>query len=126
MRDLEYLNSIYESLEEGIGIKTTKLKPFYDSATGYEFNVRIPAIFQRIHVSFAQLAGCHIQLIILEITAEDPFFNVCDLFASGIVDEPAFSLFAVEEVARNNQLILSGIQIVPTERAALHGGVPSV
>ena len=36
MRDLEYLNSIYESLEEGIGIKTTKLKPFYDSATGYE------------------------------------------------------------------------------------------
>lgn len=36
MRDLVYLNSIYESLDEGVGIKTTKLKPFYDAATGYE------------------------------------------------------------------------------------------
>ena len=36
MRDLQYLNSIYESLEEGVGIKTTKLKKYYDAATGYE------------------------------------------------------------------------------------------
>ena len=36
MRDLQYLDSIYESLEEGIGIRTTKLKPFYDRANGYE------------------------------------------------------------------------------------------
>ena len=36
MRDLIYLNYIYESIEEGVGIKTTKLKQFYDRATGYE------------------------------------------------------------------------------------------
>ena len=39
MRDLQYLNSIYESLEEGVGIKTTKLKPFYDHANGYESQI---------------------------------------------------------------------------------------